>query len=447
MHGPWCNLESQLGWILIGGKIEGQPTAKVRALRTFPWLSGLLSIGLITLLSAAMGIPRAGLAAGLIMAMHPLHIHWSLEVGGLSTMLMSLTVAMLCMLQVFRTNRWRWWAGLAAAQTVCMLCHGSAAFGLVALDVAAIIVFMKSGATKSAVWSHNRRLFVAAMLTLLAFVTVIPTESQWSWGIKKSFWPGLLSGVSGTGSGTGLDSLIQEPVWRSWMVWGILPLCSLAGLVALLIQDWRTRFVGGSLAGASLLAWFIGGPAAALPFALLLLPLSLAWSGTWLMRLFPAVPRMAHAPVAAAVLFVMTTAPALQRTLAVPNSPLKDVVATAGGRDEQQPGTITAFFGYYHATARFADPGVVFIDRLATLRKLVDDAFDHGQPLYVYHSLNQNTLIDWPHTVKELQTSGRFLLVREFPAFDPRQNIRLYKYQPREQIIRLNVKPEKKPEP
>ncbi len=430
--------------MLTRGITEEQPSAKVRSLRTFPWLSGLLTVGLITLLSAAMGSPRAGLAAGLIMAMHPLHIRWSLEVGGVATLLVSLTIAMLCMLQIFRTNRWRWWAGLAAAQSVCILCHGSAAFGLVALDVAALIVFMKSGAARSAIWSHTRRLFVAVVLTLLAFLTVIPSKSQWSWGVENSFWPVLLSGMSGTGSGTGLDSLMQEPAWRSWMVWGILPLCCLAGLVALSIQDWRTRFVGGSLTGASLLAWILAGPAAALPFALLLLPLSLAWSGTWLMRLFPAVPRMAHVPVAAAVLFVMTTAPALQRTLAVPSSPLHDVVAAARRPDEKKPGTVTAVFGYYLAPARFADPGVVFIDRLATLRKLVDDAFDHGHPLYVYHPLNRNTLIDWPHTVKELQTSGRFHLIQEFPAYDLQQNIRLYKYQPREQIIRLNVTPEKK---
>ena len=75
---------------------------------------------------------------------------------------------------------------------------------------------------------------------------------------------------------------------------------------------------------------------------------------------------------------------------------------------------------------------------------LVDTAYDNDAPLFVFHTLAARTLTPEHPILRELESGDRFVLTREFPAFDPRDTIRLYRYQPREQIINLQVKPEKK---
>lgn len=426
----WSELESRAAWKLSGLPPETPPSAST--LRTPPWISGLLTVALVTLLAAAMGSPRAGLAAGLILAMHPLHVRWSTEVGGLSTMLLAFVGALLCLLQVLHTNRWRWWGAFLAVQVVALLCHPAAWIGLLCMNLVASVVMKRSPASPRDCTAHIGRLY-ATQVFLMVLMLILPSTVWPADG--GDFWPRLLADGPLPGE--------MDSDWRGVVGWLVLPLLALTGVFALLRQDWRTRLVAGTLLLSAALAALLCGSATALPFALLLLPLALSWSGMWFARFFKTVPQLAQAPLAAAIIYVMATSPALRRRLGEVRAPLREFAALAQA-DGSPARTVTAMVGYESRIARHADPGVVLIQNRRTLQKLVDAAYVKEHTLYVFHSMAPATLRDWPLTMKELLNRGRFPLVREFQGAEPETSWRLYRYQPTEQIIHLEVKPEKK---
>ncbi len=413
-----------------------------RTARAVPWTAGVLGAGLVVLLAAALGSLRAGLAAGLIAAMHPQFVQWSSEVTDASLGQFFFGAALLCLLQAMRTNAWRWWSALAAAQVALCFGHPMAAiFTVPVLNIIAALVIRRSTISPKEKTSHALRLFVvtACAASTMAIPSSYITTFQTSPAIADQ-WANFLSGVpfttGGDVTGSSLLAMTHETVWRWPVLFILLPLVILAGFWFLLRHDWRTRLVAGafiiSLPGFSLFDRTAPTP--------VLLPVVLVWAGVGLSRLFPRQRRLLHAPVFIAVLYVIGTAPALQRTISIPRQPLREVLTATYTKPSA---TVAAFgFGPHYQLKR--DSGVHNLEKPSELDALIDAAFDKSLPLFVFHALADGTDARFTPLAHKLQTSGQFSLIKEFAAFDPRENIRLYKYQPREQIIRLNVTPEKK---
>ena len=115
-------------------------------------------------------------------------------------------------------------------------------------------------------------------------------------------------------------------------------------------------------------------------------------------------------------------------------------VATAA-RPDKNAGSAAAAPGPLMNAARVYDPDVRLLESAAELNALADAAFENDQPLYVYEPLKAEETGEAAGIHRELATGGRFEPVREFHGMDARTSYRLYRYQSREQIIRLNVKP------
>ena len=409
-----------------------------RIARALPWAAGILSTGIVVLLASALGSPRAGLAAGLIMAMHPQQVQWSSEISDAALNQLCFGTVLLCLLHAMRTNAWRWWLALSAAEAALCFGHPGNFMALLALHVLAAAVLWTSAASRRDKTSHALRLLVVAALavTTLLFPNSILTSFTPP-PPPADLWANTLSGIpfsigdDNTVSGASLLSLSSAFPWRWPMLFVLLPLVIIAGLWFLLRQDWRTRF-----AGIVFLVCIPGGTAP----GLLLLPIVMVWAGVGLLRLFPRQPRLLHAPLFIAGFYVMATAPALQRTISIPRQPLREVLAAARTAGAS---TITSFSNNRSYILQLVH-GVRELKRLEELNVLVDTAYDNDAPLFVFHTLAARTLIPEHPILRELESSDRFVLTREFPAFDPRDTIRLYRYQPREQIINLQVKPEKK---
>jgi hypothetical protein len=235
-------------------------------------------------------------------------------------------------------------------------------------------------------------------------------------------------------SGASLSGMAQATAWRWPLLMVLLPLAVAAGLYFMLRQDWRTRIVAGAFVTGWLL--FAAGSSGS---AVLLLPVVMVWSGAGLIRLVPS-QRLVYAPVFIAVCYVIATAPALQRTMSVPRQPVREILAAA-----HSPGaaTIAAFGGAFHPLLKHTQ-GLRELKAAGELSALVDTALKSGQPLHVFHSLADRRIAAWQPLVSELESSGSFVAVREFAALSPEDTIRLYRFQPREQIINLQVKPDKK---
>ncbi len=436
-------------WRLVMDRVAAQFAVEVmdeppgdavpRDARVLPWAAGIVSAGLIVLLAAALGSPRAGVAAGMTAAMHPLWVRLGSEVNDVPLQMLALGLAVWCVLQAFQNNRWRWWAGLGSAQGLYMLGHPQGALDLLMLNLAAAAVLVRAPVPRNVRSSHLLRLLAAAALAgavhSVPFNTAVPSSD--SSGI---LWTQLLAGVpwqSEAGDmarGATLAGMAAQSVWRAALLYGVLPLCAAAGCWFLLRHDWRTRLAGIAFLLGGLTATF-GGSAVPL---LLLFPVVLVWGGAGLMRLFPGRARMAHAPLFIAVAYVLATAPALQRMLHLPQQPLREALAAAVA-----PGGTVAAAGRLADAPAARRAGIMAAENPGQLDALADAAFESDRPLLVL--CPAGAAEPGSRRLREaLDSDGRFVPVREFPAFDPANDIRMYRFQVREQIINLQLKPDKR---
>ena len=143
-HHPWASVESRAGHFLSGQHFGPVSTFSETGLRTFPFLSGILTVGVLVLLGAALGGPRAGLAAGLLLALHPWHVRWSVEIRGYSTMLLAICAGLYCLLRALQTNRWRWWLGFAAAQPLMLFSFAGSLYVVAALQATGLAMILGS---------------------------------------------------------------------------------------------------------------------------------------------------------------------------------------------------------------------------------------------------------------------------------------------------------------
>jgi hypothetical protein len=413
-----------------------------RTARALPWTAGVLTVGLLVMLGAALGSPRAGLAAGLVLAMHPLGVQWSAEVSDHALRLLTMGVILLCILQALHTNRWRWWLALSGAQGLYLPGSSSGIVELALLLLVVMMVVRTSPAPLRVQVSHGLRLLAARALA--GGVQIIPLGLVLRpFGDEPALsdsWARLLSGVPFAVNpdfpipGASLSGMAQATAWRWPLLMILLPLAVATGLYFMLRQDWRTRIAAGAFVTAGLL--FAAGTSGS---AVLLLPVVMVWSGAGLMRMVPSQPRLVYAPVFIAVCYVMATAPALQRTMSVPRQPLREVLAAARSRGAA---TVAAFGDAFHPLLRHAE-GVRELKTSGELFSLVESASKEGQPLFVFHSLADRRPSAWQPLASELEFGGNFVLVGEYAALSPDDAIRLYHLQPREQIINLQVKPNK----
>jgi hypothetical protein len=440
-----CLMADQLAAHFAVSVMQQDPDAKTRpvewAARVFPCAAGVLAAGLVVLLAAALGSPRAGLAAGLIFALHPLTVQWSSEVSDFSLRLLAMGAVLFCVIRALHTNCWRWWLALSAAEAVFLLGSLHGRLELLVLFLIVSLVLGTSPESPRVRLSHVLRLL--ASLALAGLALTIPLNLVLKpFGADPSYadvWARLVSGIVYTGppddsaAGANIRNIVSEAVWRWPVLMVILPLAVVGGLYFMSRQDWRTRIVAGMF-----LFGLCGLREDFSVTAVLLLPVVLAWAGVGLMRLFPLQRRLVHAPLFVALVYLMGTAPARQRMLSIPRQPLREVLASVPGNSATVAGFGRTFSPYLERTR-----GLRKLDKPADLSALVDVAYAKDLPLFVMHSLADRTLPPYELLCNELETGRRFVLAGEFNAFDPNDSIRLYRYQPREQTINIRLEPKK----
>jgi hypothetical protein len=443
--GPWSRFQAGAGALVYGGSEEGAGKVKEEGLRLFPWVFGLATAGLMALLGAVIGKPVTGLAAGAILAVHPQHIQWSAEIGGNATMLLCFTGALLCMIFALQTNRWRWWLILATAQALCLLSNGGSFLTVMVMNLVAVVIIHRSPAALDVRRALALRLTAVFMLSVLSLATAWYAAGHANWhpdhGLPfqlSRVVSGMPAGESGSSAlGISLAQIRADTPWRGVGIVWLLPAIAVAGLCFMARQDWRTRLVLVSAVAGVLLPG-----SGSLLFAVLLFPLALAWAGAGLTKLFRRQKRLLHAPVVMATLYVLTIIPALHGVMALPSQPIREAALAARTEPYHDRKTITATLPST-AGARIYDPQVSVIASVVDLDRLVDVAFDQDRPFFVYHQISETRPDDWSQIQYRLETSGRFKLIQEFAGIEASQGIRLYRYQPGEKIIHLDLTPKK----
>lgn len=395
-------------------RLSGGMPRSERIARTVPWIAGLLTIGIVVLLGAQLGSPRAGITAGLILALHPQHVQWSSQVSDVTLQQCGVCLYLLLLVNALRTNGWHWW--FTAAFAMIPFLAGKPITGM---TLAAVSVIAGAVAWKCSAAGREEKL--AACLRPLAALAI--ACCFWMWPCDLLL-PGLSLSPPFSETWLQLTTGGESNLSARVFAFGIYPILVAAGLYFMLKQDWRAR-TAGILILLTLPFMLVSGKT----IAAVLLPLALTWSGTGLARL---TPRFVHAPVIIAVLCVFVMSNRLHYVMATPENPAREAAMTA----REKAGTVTAAaFRSGGEALQFYDKSVRIVETPEELKKLTDAAFDADTPLLVY--VNRTGTRDT--ILSEVESGDCFQFRGEFSAANPENTVRLYEYRPVEQIIRLNI--------
>ncbi len=469
-HHVWASVESRLGHALSGHTWDQGSTFSETGLRIVPFISGILTIGVLVLLTATLGGPRLGLAAGLILALHPWHVRWSVEIRGYSTMLLGITAGLYCLLRALQTNRWRWWLGYAATQPLVLLCFAGSVYVIAAQNLVALAVIFINRNPASVKLGSASRLITAGILSFIPTALImgphVPQLAAYlraaneyapigtSWFLD--LWTHLVSGIrpsgdpAGTSKGIALSDLTNLSPWKSWIYHGLIPLLTAGGLAALLVQDWRTRFVMGTLllsgamavlhnalSGSPFLPWYM----------LYLLPayiLALVWSAKAVVKCNPRV--LASLPLVLVVAYSLLTAPALERIMNVPRQPIRETAAamrkTSPALTPADPPILTASFGDGARQMLSYDPGLQILKTTQDLTALIKRAVSANSPLFLCLRGPAAIASEAPELLQAVTTDPRWQKLPSESGMEAMLSYDLYRFAPAEiERIQLQTKP------
>ncbi len=113
----------------------------------FPcYVAGILSVAAVALLLRELGFPRAGVLAAFLLALHPWHVRYAIELRGYIFTLLFGPLMIVALLRALRSGRWRWWAAFAAAQFGLLYAYPGCLYMVVIAGLSAV----------AALWWQNR---------------------------------------------------------------------------------------------------------------------------------------------------------------------------------------------------------------------------------------------------------------------------------------------------
>jgi len=230
----WCSIEARAAHALWRAA-TGAPadTFSERALRMPSFCWGLLTVGALTYLGASLG-GRAGLPAGLFLAVHPWHVRFAAEMRGYSAMLLALALGLIFLMQAMRDGRWRWWCLNAATNLWALLAFaGSVHVPLVCCGSAAVCLVVKKR------WSWLARLALCNAVAGVAFLWVYgPSITQLKAYLDRGTDAAAYI-VDATWMGQFFESLCLGVPWsvmsESWHRASFLPSAAAAGVAMWLV--------------------------------------------------------------------------------------------------------------------------------------------------------------------------------------------------------------------
>ena len=221
------------------------------ALRFPNWLASLLAVGAVGWLGWLWGRPLAGLLGALLLAVHPWHIRYGIDLRGYSAMILLTATGLVWLTLIFRRGQsgwWPWWAlGINQGLLVWAFPHAVVVAGT-GFVVAAGLIF-RLWPEKGDRWTALGRLFLvhvaAAMLFLQLFAPNLLQMTRW------------LGEVNAAHQDHGLNAARALDL-ASWLAtgttWELPTVPEAAGLA-----DLASRGASGAMMALLALAFVLGG--------------------------------------------------------------------------------------------------------------------------------------------------------------------------------------------
>ena len=389
--------------------------------RAVPYAASLVTIFLLGWLLARAGLPPAGaVTAAFLLALHPWHLRYSVEIRGYSVMLAAMLGSLACLLQALSSGRRRWWAGFALGQSAYLLAFSGSVYFAAAVDLAALVGCFLLARNRAAAsgdsattddaprpWPQVIRLLAwCALSAVPVLVIMAPSVPQLSfyltegkrmiafqpnWGWEKDFFTHWMSGLPPTDPAPGESRGLGFHDLRGHLVLAALGAAALLGLVGLLVRRGTPalRFLAAVFVAAPVLSYahnrLADNPTMPwyLQFALFALAAGLA-------ALIAGKSRWTQAASGAALvlLFGISVAPSLLRHVTVPRQPLRETAVALRGKaptsaTKGDTQAITASFGVSGKRLRSYDPRLEVLKAPDDLEALLQKARQEKRHLRV----------------------------------------------------------------
>lgn len=385
--------------------------------RAIPFLASLATVFLIGWLPARAGWPAAGVVAAFVLALHPWHVRYSVEIRGYSVMLALMAGQWIFLWQALASGRHRWWLGFAICEAGYLLAFaGSLHFALVVNVVAA--VYLLRAAPTVARWPALRSLAawnaLAAIPVLLLMLPALPQFAYYlnegkkmvsfvpGFGWEKDFLAHWIAGIPpradapGESLGLGFPEFGRAGHWLRWFGAAL----ALAGIARMILRPRApfARLLALIAVAAPLVAYAhhraAGNPVFPWYVQFSLFTLCLGWGAA------VAPPdrenkgllggRAMHAVAALflAALWLPVVGKVNHRLATVPRQPIRETAAALAGSSPTYGKTsidnrILVTFGTSAKRLLTYAPETRVIDSVPELKEILREADGAGKPVHV----------------------------------------------------------------
>lgn len=407
---------------------------------------GLGSIVLIFLLGREIGSPLAGLSAAWLLALHPWHLRYSVEMRGYALMLFFVSLALLALSRALRADRLRWWLLFAIGEAMFLLSFAGALYVALAVNLVCAIelvirrkwellgrlaAFNALAAVPVIQWmlpsvpqlidflNHEQPAYVTSVVGWLRDLASVLTTG---WQFENT-WPDMHVGTDWAGV---MSRLPLPPT----VVAGILAALLIGGMAIALTRGTAARLIViapmlaalGCIAlnlrpGSPMTVWYL---IYLLIPAALAIPLALEKIGSWRnIRWLPAVLVTWFT-----ARYGMSTESARDALRYHDRQPIRQTIAFIHG---QGADVMTATFGVSDRQSAIYDPRVMLLETATDLQAAIDRSRAESKPLYIYYCSDEHGLKRRPDIYTRVVNSGEFERVAVFPGSEELYSYRVYR--------------------
>ena len=425
--------------------------------------SGLATILVVALTAARFGGRGAGLVAALLMAVHPWHIHWGVDIRAYAPGILATALAVWSLLRALDSGSWRWWIGFGLAQAFLLwasLMHLWLALAFFLAAAAGVV----SGRRLRPLGPQSGRLILANVIGATVFLQAMgPNLLQFIHASKmrapagEEFmkldavtFPDLLShlflglphDVPTSKSDAAIatfTSLFGTTHLAGWCLVAVASLLAIGGWILVLRENPRAGWVvlAVPIAGAvhllctRALDWYYYPRFSTYLLPVVVVGWALAWS-----RLARRAGRrgggLAMALPAALGFFLATALPQVANLVRHPHEPFPEIRDAFAALRAAAPGghALTAGYGLGSDILHdIYDPKATFVRSGEELEGLVEAAKAEGIPLYVVYGLQSFNRTALPDGFRLLDDPRLFSIIRRFRGNDPRHTFFLLRYE------------------
>jgi len=136
-------------------------------------IAGILSVGSIALLLKRVGFARAGVLAAFVLAVHPWHVRYAIELRGYIFTLLFGPLMIYCLIQAIDSSRWRWWIGFAASEFALLYAYPGCLYMVVIANLCGAIALLLRHPTAAERVRYSPRLIVASLVALMVYLQLM----------------------------------------------------------------------------------------------------------------------------------------------------------------------------------------------------------------------------------------------------------------------------------